>query len=250
VFHKYIVFLGAIVNFALISFLLSRVGILGMAISYLSSIVVQVFFFWSIMPRLSLSKLEDYWQIPHVRFFFISMAPIVFVNIFSRIISLVGPHYASGLQEGSLAHLNYALRLFAGCTLVTASGIPSIAFPKMALSYSKGSTKDFKEAFFHSLESIWLLTAPVITFGIIFYAGFLWMTARGNDEQVDKAKRIIKNAIIGTVVVLLSYALSQGILYLLGARHHRAAGVALGVAEAPQRAAGQLDGRPAQAVAP
>jgi hypothetical protein len=51
------------------------------------------------------------------------------------------------------------------------------------------------------------------------------MTARGNDEQVDKAKRIIKNAIIGTVVVLLSYALSQGILYLLGVGRNNTGGL-------------------------
>lgn len=56
----------------------------------------------------------------------------------------------------------------------------------------------------------------ILIFLLFFYAGFLWMTARGNEEQVDTAKRIIKNAIIGAVVVLLSYSLAQGILYLLG----------------------------------
>jgi cbb3-type cytochrome oxidase subunit 3 len=65
----------------------------------------------------------------------------------------------------------------------------------------------------------------IILFLLFFYAGFIWMTARGNDEQVDKAKRIIKNAIIGTVVVLLSYALSQGILYLLGVGRNNTGGL-------------------------
>ena len=49
--------------------------------------------------------------------------------------------------------------------------------------------------------------------GIIFlvlmvYAGFLWMTARGESDAVDKAKDIIKQAIIGVIIVFLAYALT------------------------------------------
>ena len=55
-----------------------------------------------------------------------------------------------------------------------------------------------------------------IIFILFFYAGYLWMTAAGNEEQVENAKRIIKNAIIGAFVVLCSYALAQGVMYLFG----------------------------------
>ena len=49
--------------------------------------------------------------------------------------------------------------------------------------------------------------------GIIFvvlmvYAGFLWMTARGEEEPVSKAKDIIKQAIIGVIIVFLAYAIT------------------------------------------
>ncbi len=52
--------------------------------------------------------------------------------------------------------------------------------------------------------------------GIIFvlftiYAGFLWMTAEGNDEQVAKSKMIIKNCInciIGLMIALSAYAIT------------------------------------------
>lgn len=49
--------------------------------------------------------------------------------------------------------------------------------------------------------------------GIIFvvlmvYAGFLWMTARGESEPVDKAKDIIKQSIIGVIIIFLAYALT------------------------------------------
>lgn len=49
--------------------------------------------------------------------------------------------------------------------------------------------------------------------GIIFvvllvYAGFLWMTARGSSEQVDRAKDIIRNSIIGIIIILLAYSIT------------------------------------------
>lgn len=43
---------------------------------------------------------------------------------------------------------------------------------------------------------------------LIFYAGFLWMTAAGNDDQVGKAKSIMSAAVIGLIVVLASYSIS------------------------------------------
>lgn len=44
---------------------------------------------------------------------------------------------------------------------------------------------------------------------ITIYAGFLWMTAGGNDEQVAKAKSWIKNAVIGLLLTLTAYSISS-----------------------------------------
>ena len=53
--------------------------------------------------------------------------------------------------------------------------------------------------------------------GIIFlllmmYGGYLWMTAQGNDQQVEKAKRIIVSAILGLAIVMAAYAISWFII--------------------------------------
>ncbi|MEK9152326.1 MAG: hypothetical protein AAB692_03080, partial [Patescibacteria group bacterium] len=40
---------------------------------------------------------------------------------------------------------------------------------------------------------------------LMIYAGYLYMTAQGNEEQVEKAKGLIKNAVIGLVIVFTSY---------------------------------------------
>lgn len=49
----------------------------------------------------------------------------------------------------------------------------------------------------------------VIFLGIMIYAGFLWMMTRGNEQEVARAKNIIIYAVIGLVVVLSAYAITQ-----------------------------------------
>jgi len=46
-------------------------------------------------------------------------------------------------------------------------------------------------------------------------AGFEWMTAAGNEEQVKTAQNSMKNAIIGLVIVLAAYAVTYFIFQYL-----------------------------------
>lgn len=58
----------------------------------------------------------------------------------------------------------------------------------------------------------------VLTFvGVLFLiltivAGFKWMTARGNESEVEKAKKMLVQGIIGLLIVLAAYALSYFIV--------------------------------------
>lgn len=49
----------------------------------------------------------------------------------------------------------------------------------------------------------------VIFFLLILYAGFLWMTAFGNEEKVTTSKSIMEHAAIGLIIVLSAYAISK-----------------------------------------
>jgi len=49
----------------------------------------------------------------------------------------------------------------------------------------------------------------VILVCIIIYAGFLWMTAQGNDEKVKQAKKMISNAVVGMVLIFAAYAITN-----------------------------------------
>ena len=49
--------------------------------------------------------------------------------------------------------------------------------------------------------------------GLIFlilmvYAGYLWMTARGEEAKIQKAQDIIKGTVIGLILVLSAYAIT------------------------------------------
>ncbi len=52
----------------------------------------------------------------------------------------------------------------------------------------------------------------VVFMVIIVWGGFLWMTARGNDQQVEKAKNLITSAVIGLVIIAGGYAITNFVL--------------------------------------
>lgn len=68
-----------------------------------------------------------------------------------------------------------------------------------------------------------IITVAISLIGIIFvaqivYAGYLWMTATGEEEQVTKAKHIIRRSVIGLAIVLSAWAITSFVVkYLLDA---------------------------------
>jgi TRAP-type C4-dicarboxylate transport system permease small subunit len=63
-------------------------------------------------------------------------------------------------------------------------------------------------------EIIGIVIKAFLSFlGVIFlilmiYGGYIWMMARGNEQEVARAKNIIINALIGLVIVLAAYAIT------------------------------------------
>lgn len=74
------------------------------------------------------------------------------------------------------------------------------------------------EGFFYASErtdiyrSLVLLIRYLISFvGVVFvivilYGGFVWMTAGGNEENIGKAKKLLRNGAIGVVIIFLSFS--------------------------------------------
>lgn len=55
----------------------------------------------------------------------------------------------------------------------------------------------------------------VVFLGLLIYGGYTWMTAQGNEEGVATAKKIITAAVIGLVIIMASYAITDFVLLKL-----------------------------------
>jgi hypothetical protein len=54
-----------------------------------------------------------------------------------------------------------------------------------------------------------VLSMSGVIFGILtVYAGILWMTARGSEEQTAKAQKIIFACVIGLIITLAAYSIT------------------------------------------
>ncbi len=67
-------------------------------------------------------------------------------------------------------------------------------------------------------EIIGAIIGIVLSFlGIIFlcliiYGGFVWMTSGGNEIKVLKAKNILRNSIIGLIIILSAYSITRFVI--------------------------------------
>lgn len=52
----------------------------------------------------------------------------------------------------------------------------------------------------------------IIAVVIILYAGFKWMTAGGNEENVKSAQKILFAAVIGLIIILSAYAITRFVM--------------------------------------
>ncbi|MBI3957090.1 MAG: hypothetical protein HY340_03835 [Candidatus Kerfeldbacteria bacterium] len=93
-------------------------------------------------------------------------------------------------------------------------GVAMLAVPvvAMAVSFENPSqtlglgTTDLKGTVINIIN--WVLgLLGIIAVIMILIGGFQWMTASGNEEKVEKAKKIISAAIVGLIIILLAWAI-------------------------------------------
>lgn len=58
------------------------------------------------------------------------------------------------------------------------------------------------------IVKILLTLVGTVVFILMLYAGYQWMMAGGNDEQVTQAKATIRNTTLGLIVILSAYGLT------------------------------------------
>jgi hypothetical protein len=86
-----------------------------------------------------------------------------------------------------------------------APGSP-ICLPETGVTGGFASKTTVGQLIFSVIQVLLILSAVVAILFIII-GGFRYMTSSGNQEQADKGKKMITSAIIGLVIVILSYTI-------------------------------------------
>lgn len=86
----------------------------------------------------------------------------------------------------------------------TANVVP--AFKNQTTQTSFGS--EFLAGYAGGIIGVILSFVGVLFLGLMIYAGLMWMTAQGNEQQVTKAKDLITNSVIGLIIVFAAYAIT------------------------------------------
>ena len=97
----------------------------------------------------------------------------------------------------------------AATTALTLFLLPLLAQAQIQFQVQNFLKFDSVEDILVAVLNIFIVIAtPIIVFFII-YAGFLYVTARGNAEQTQQATRALTYAIIGGVLILGAVALAE-----------------------------------------
>ncbi len=83
-----------------------------------------------------------------------------------------------------------------------------------------GSVQVGKTTFLDSL--IFIINTLLSFVGLVFflllaYSGYLWMTAHGNEEQVKKAKEMMKEIVIALIIIFTARLFTEFLLTQVGA---------------------------------
>lgn len=49
--------------------------------------------------------------------------------------------------------------------------------------------------------------APLVAVVMLIFGGFMWMTSGGDEERLEQAKKTVSGALIGLVIIFLSWAI-------------------------------------------
>lgn len=105
--------------------------------------------------------------------------------------------------------ISITIALFAGGNFVLAQGIKNSAGQLEKVADKSGVAEQ------NDLGNIsgTVVNAALQLVGLMFmlllvYAGMLWMTARGEEGQIEKAQKIITASIIGLIITISAYAVT------------------------------------------
>ena len=74
------------------------------------------------------------------------------------------------------------------------------------------------EVVFYNVVSVIIGFAGIVFFGLIIFAGFQFITAGGEPAQLEAAKKTLTNAVMGLVLVVISFLIIVTISWFTGSQ--------------------------------
>jgi hypothetical protein len=102
------------------------------------------------------------------------------------------------------------LSLLAGAFMADfslAQDIMGLDFVETGLDGALGSAGTDPRIVVMRIIQIILSFLGVLALTLTLYAGFLWTTSGGEEDRIDRAKKILKNALIGLLIILSSWGM-------------------------------------------
>lgn len=108
-------------------------------------------------------------------------------------------------RHGKSRVLLFVTFAFASPLAVFAQIDPGTSFISDTIGLSSGDPRIIAAR----IIQLFLSFLGLIALIVILYGGFTWMTSQGDEEKIDKAKRILTNAVIGLIIIIMSVSISQ-----------------------------------------
>jgi len=93
---------------------------------------------------------------------------------------------------------------------VFAAGTPDVGTAQVGANLNLGNTSPMVTVV--KIIQVLLAFLGIGAVIIFIYAGFLWTTSGGSEEKINQAKKLIKNAVIGIIIILSSWGITTYIL--------------------------------------
>ncbi len=116
------------------------------------------------------------------------------------------------IKTTAVSLITGAVLMVSSLSMVSAqSGFINNSDNPNAVSTATGGQTSFRQLAL-TIVNFFLSFLGLIAVIMIIYGGFLYVSAAGNQEKIESAKKIIMYAIIGIIVILLSFAIVNTVL--------------------------------------
>jgi hypothetical protein len=89
-----------------------------------------------------------------------------------------------------------------------------IGLPEVGGVYGNSTPQDIRMVIAKVINVV-LTFLGIIFLGLTVFAGFQYMTAAGNEEKTKKAVDLLRDAVIGLAIILVSWAITRYVIVVL-----------------------------------